>query len=194
MPKRVYINPTDPNASSYRAALITHPAKFEIVSSPALADIEAGAMMPEGDQATWATSYFVADAEIESEDLIGKTIEISIEVSRLISADARLDEAMSVLVALGIAKLDDLAITRAAKSVGVAGFHRQSRVAVVHRTVPSDKAKLYISITDPKMRVTLNAPLGATAMAAEVSGHSVDGTTTLRPLYRSTISRWLANY
>lgn len=192
MLKRVYVNPGDPNAAAYRAALITHPGKYALAATPAESDVDAADLMPEGDQAAWATSYFVADAEIEADDLIGKTIEISIELTRNLNADSRLAEAMSVLSSLGISKLDGIAISRGVDSVGVAGVHRGSPVSVIHRTAP--EAKLCISITDVKLRVVLIAPLGITAMAAEISGYSAEGTHTVRPLYRSTISRWLANH
>jgi len=192
MPKRIYINPTDPLAEAYRNALIAHPSKFEIVENVSLSDASITEIMPAGTLATWTTSYFVADAEIDAADLTNKTIEISVEQHRNISNELRLEEAMSVLSALGIPTLDGLAITRTSGSLGVAGFHAGSRVSLVHRGSTVDQ--LYISITDVKLRVELNAPLGATAMAAEISGHSADGTHTLRPLYRSVISRWLGNH
>jgi len=192
MTKRIYINPTDPLAEAYRNALITHPAKYEIVDRLADADAEVSELMPAGTLATWTTSYFVADAEIDAADLTGKTIEISVEQHRTVSNEHRLDEAMSVLSALGISKMDDLAITRTSGSLAVAGFHAGSRVSLVHRSSTVDH--LYISITDVKLRIELNAPLGATALASQISGHSADGTHTVRPLYRSVISRWLGNY
>jgi hypothetical protein len=192
MSKRIYINPTDPLAEAYRNALITHPSKFEIVENVLLSDASITEIMPAGTLATWTTSYFVADAEIDAADLTGKTVEISVEQHRTVSNEHRLDEAMSVLSALGISKMDDLAITRTSGSLAVAGFHAGSRVSLVHRSSTVDH--LYISITDVKLRIELNAPLGATALASQISGHSADGTHTVRPLYRSVISRWLGNY
>jgi len=192
MPKRIYVNPTDPLAEAYRNALITHPGKFEIVENVSLSDASITEIMPAGTLATWTTSYFVADAEIGAVDLENKTVEISVEQHRAFSNDLRLEESMSVLSALGIARLDGLSITRTANSLAVAGFHAGSRVSLVHRHSTVDQ--LYISITDVQLRVVLNAPLGSTAMAAEISGHSADGTHTVRPLYRSVISRWLGNH
>lgn len=191
MSKRIYINPTDPLSDAYRNALITHPAKYEIVDLLIDADAAVSELMPAGGIATWATSYFVADSEIDAADLTNKTIEISVEQHRNISNELRLEESISVLSALGIPKLDGLAITRTSGSLGVAGFHAGSRVSLVHRS--SSRDHLYISITDVKLRIEYNAPLGATAMAGEISGHSADGTHTLRPVYRSVISRWLGD-
>lgn len=191
---RVYVNPTDDNAQAFVAALITHPSKYEIVSSSGEADLEASELMPTGTLATWTTSYFVVDAEIGAEDLVGQTIEISIENAQSSASDDRFEEIDSVLNALGINTLENAAKTLTANSVMLAGFHKGSEVTVAHRTVSVGKARLYISICGPQLRVVLDAPLGATAEPPIISGYSATGTSTLRPVYRSAISRWLANH
>jgi hypothetical protein len=189
---KVYIDPREPHADAYRAALITHPAKFVIVESPSQSDVFAHDMMPSGTFATWTTSYFVADAQIDSSDLTDKVIEISIESPSAQTPEERIAEIGSVFGALGIQVLTGRAVSKTANSVMVAGNYLGSAVSAASRLAL--EPRLQITITDAKLQVTLDAPLGGTAMAAEISGHDREGTHKLRPLYRSVISRWLANY
>ena len=149
-------------------------------------------MMPSGTLATWTTSYFVADAEIDAPDLADKVIEVSLESPEVQTPAERIAELGTVLSALGVQELTGKAATQTASSAMIAGGYCGSVVSAVSRLAPMPR--LLITITDSKLQVTLDAPLGANAMAPEIAGHDKEGTHKLRPLYRSAISRWLANY
>jgi hypothetical protein len=192
MTKRIFVDPASPFAEAFRAAIITLPGKFVLVDRLEDADLSALEMMPNGTLATWATSYFVADAEIDNADLSDKTIEITIESSTELTGAQRVAESKSVLVALGINHLEGERSTETDAALHVAGYFGNSAVSVANTL--SLRNELRILITDAKLRVSLVAPLGITAAPAEIAGHDSDGTKKLRPLYRSVIARWLANY
>lgn len=192
MSKRIFVDPADRYAEAFRAAIITLPAKFELVNSLEDADLSASELMPSGTLATWTTSYFVADAEIDEGDLTHKTIEITIESSTELTGAQRDFESRSVLGALGINHLEAERSTQNGSAKHLAGYFKSSAVSVANCL--SLRNELRILITDAQLRVSLVAPLGNTAAPAEISGHDSDGTKKVRPLYRSVIARWLANY
>lgn len=192
MSKRIFVDPAAAYAEAIRSAIITLPAKFELVDRLEDADLTASELMPNGTLATWTTSYFVADAEIDEVDLTDKTIEITIESSTELTGAQRDFESRSVLAVLGINHLEGERITQNGSAEHLAGYFKSSAVSIANTL--SLRNELRILITDAKLRVSLVAPLGNTAAPAEISVHDSEGTKKVRPLYRSVIARWLANY
>ena len=191
--RKVFVADDDALFAAIRAAIITLPAKFALVDNAAEADVLARDLLPEGTQARWAAAYFKSAAGIDEAALAGQTIEISINSPVQSTTEARIDECQAVLTALGIASLADRADSIGSDSVMCAGFYEGSLVSVAHRTVTSDSANLYVSITDSTRRVTLNAPLGHTARPIEITEHSAAGIHVMRPVYQSVIARLLAD-